>query len=66
MELSILINWTSPFPILGVSSVVFQFYRKTGSFRIVKFSRNFAVNINPQKLKYAKYFPIFEILLLRN
>ena len=35
-------------------------YRKTGNFRVVKFSRNFAVSINPRKLKSAKYFPIFE------
>ena len=26
MDLSILINWTSPFPISGVSGVPFQFY----------------------------------------
>ena len=26
MEPSILITWTSPFPILGVAGVVFQFY----------------------------------------
>ena len=35
-------------------------YRKTGNFRVVQFSRNFAVSINPRKLKSAKYFPIFE------
>ena len=34
-------------------------YRKTGNFRVVQFSRNFAVSINPRKLKSAKYFPFF-------
>ena len=42
-------------------------YRNTGNFRVVHFSRNFAVSINPRKLKSAKYFPIlFEKLVLRN
>ena len=41
-------------------------YRKTGNFRVVQFSRNFAVSINPRKLKSAKYFPIFEKIVLRN
>ena len=35
-------------------------YRKTGNFCVVEFSWNFAVSISPQKLKSAKYFPIFE------
>ena len=35
-------------------------YRKTGNFRVVQFSRNFAASINPRKLKSATYFPIFE------
>ena len=35
-------------------------YRKTGNFRVVQFSRNFAVSINSRKLKSTKYFPIFE------
>ena len=35
-------------------------YRKTGNFRVVQFSRNFAVSISPRKLKSAKYFPSFE------
>ena len=26
MDYAILINWTSPFPILGVSGVIFHFY----------------------------------------
>ena len=30
------------------------------------FSRNFVVSINPRKLKSAKYFPVFEKLVLRN
>ena len=34
-----------------------------GNFRVVHFSRNFAVSINPRKLKSAKYFPIFEELV---
>ena len=37
-------------------------YRETGNFRVVQFSRNFAVSINPRKLKSAKYFPIFETI----
>ena len=41
-------------------------YRKMGNFRVVQFSRNFAVCFNLQKLKSAKYFPIFEKLVLRN
>ena len=32
----------------------------------VQFSRNFAVSISPRKLKSAKYFPIFENLVLKN
>ena len=31
-------------------------YRKTGNFCVVQFSRNFAVSIDPRKLKSAKYF----------
>ena len=31
-------------------------YRKTGNFGVVQFSRNFAVSLNPWKLKSAKYF----------
>ena len=41
-------------------------YRKTGNFRVVQFSRNFAVSMNPRKLKSARYFHIFEKLVLRN
>ena len=41
-------------------------YRKTGNFRVVEFSRNFAASINPRKLKSAKYFPIFDKLVLMN
>ena len=41
---------------------VFPIYRKTGNFCVVQFSRNFAVSINPRKLKSAKYFPIFETI----
>ena len=40
-------------------------YRKTGSFRIVQFSRNFAVTINPRKLKSAKYFQKIVHILLK-
>ena len=45
---------------------VYAKYRKTENFRVVQFSRNFAVSINPRKLKSAKHFPIFEKLVLRN
>ena len=38
-------------------------YRKTGNFRVVQFSRNFAICINPRKLKSVKYFPLFEELV---
>ena len=42
-------------------SVALSFkYRKTGNFRVVQFSRNFAVSINPRKLNSAKYFHIFK------
>ena len=41
-------------------------YRKTGNFRVVQFSRNFAVSINQRKLKSAKYFPVLEKLVSRN
>ena len=41
-------------------------YRKTGNFRVVQFSRNFAVCINPRKLKSAKYFHTVEKLVSRN
>ena len=37
-----------------------------GNFRVVQFSWNFAVSINPRKLKSAKYLPIFAKLVLRN
>ena len=37
-------------------------YRKTGNFRVVQFSRNFAVSMNARKLKSAKYFSIFETI----
>ena len=39
--------------------MIFLKYRKTGNFYVVQFSRNFAVSINPRKLKSAKYFPFF-------
>ena len=32
-------------------------YRKMGNFRVVQFSRYFAVSHEPRKLKSAKYFP---------
>ena len=41
-------------------------YRKTGNFRVIQFSQYFAVSINPRKLKSAKYFPIFEKIVLSN
>ena len=37
-------------------------YRKTGNFLVIQFLRNFAVSINPRKLKSAKYFPTFETI----
>ena len=51
---------------LKVNRSQHDLYRKTGNFRVVQFSRNFAVSISPRKLKSAKYFPIFEKLVLRN
>ena len=45
---------------------IFCSYHKPGNFCVVQFSRNFAVSIKPRKLKPAKYFPIFENLMLRN
>ena len=33
-----------------------------GNFRVVQFLRNFAVNLNPRKLKSANYFPVFETI----
>ena len=44
--------------------VKYQFwsYCKMGNFRVVQFSRNFAISINLQKLKSAKHFPIFETI----
>ena len=47
---------------LGNSLGYKLFYRKTGNFRVIQFSRNFAVSINPWKLKSAKYFPIFKTI----
>ena len=34
-------------------------YRKTGNFRVVQFSRNFTVSINPQKIKIRGIFSYF-------
>ena len=34
-----------------------MYYRKMGNFRVVQFSRYFAVSREPRKLKSAKYFP---------
>ena len=33
-------------------------YRKMGNFRVVQFSRYFAVSHEPRKLKSAKYFQV--------
>ena len=44
-----------------ITILVSTSYRKMGNFRVVQFSRYFAVRRDPRKLKSAKYFPSLTI-----